>query len=172
MLNVTTIIKGVNTKSPAIKRAMSQAQDSGLSFYREKYLPLHFKAVHARLRYGAAYSKRGKRSRGPQKRSTEKRKRENAGKVNKDRGNKRPLFRSGLLESKVLAGGVKFTGRWDRRKIKYNPPFYLYISQAGQINKLDALSARTSKEDQKVIEFVGEEFLKNLESDQITLRST
>jgi hypothetical protein len=169
MITIETIIRGANTNSRAVRRAIGGAQDAALTHHRNTMLPFHFLAS-AKHRYpGGAFVKRGLKDR-HYKRGKEKRKAANKGRKKIDRKNKIPLFSSGILKSKVLKGGVTSKGRWDRREVKYTPPFYLFISRSGEIDKKAAISATNDTEEREMVKVAGELFLKNLESNKTTKR--
>lgn len=163
MLKVTTTILGTDMSKANAKRSLRVAEDQAIKFHRFKYMPLHFKRV-ARLRYPQAYKKAGgKYSRSGTSRKSSQGRRD----VNKERrvqrgkeqstetavseeSRKRPVFDSGLTQLKVLKGGVKLTGRFDKRGITYPVPFYIKINPAGQLNKVNALNAINSQEETKL----------------------
>ena len=76
---------------------------------------------------------------------------------------RRPIFDTGLTEIKVLKGGVKITGRFDKRGITYNVPFYIKINPAGQINKVKALNAINKQEERQLATLTEKKFVKEFE---------
>lgn len=184
MLNVTTTILGTDFSKANAKRALKNAQDLAIKLHRRKYMPLHFKKT-ARFRYPNEYRKTpGKYSRsgvsrknGQGRRDVNRERRmvkgktQSTGITNNQISHKLPIFDSGLTRLKVLRGGVKVTGRFDRRGITYPVPFYIKINPAGQLNKVKALNAINSPEERKLGEVTEKKFIKELEKKTTRKRS-
>ena len=184
MLNVTTTILGTDMSKANAKRALRTAEDQAIKFHRFKYMPLHFKRV-ARVRYPDAYRKTGgkysrsgvTRKRGQGRRDVNRERRMQRGKAQStetaisEESRKRPLFDSGLTQLKVLKGGVKLTGRFDRRGITYPVPFYVKINPAGQLNKVNALNAVNTQEETKLGRITEKVFEKELNKKRTRKRS-
>jgi len=181
MLELTTTIVGTDLKGRAVKAAMNVSQDRALAFHRAKFMPLHFESFSP-ARYGSAYSKspgkysrdsKSTRKRGTVRRNVNRERRiEKSSQAANDTATaskkKRPLFDSGLTRSKILRGGVNITGRYDKRGMIFNPPFYIGINPAGQLNKVNALNAIHSSEENKDAIIVEKLFFKELEKNQTT----
>jgi len=168
MFQLNTTIKSADLRPRQAKKALRDAQDATLEKHRAEMLPKHFTG-QAKYRYPADYKKRGKAHRGIQQRNTDTRQRPDLGR--KPIRPKMPLVRTGLLRDKMLRGGVKLSGRFDKRKMKYTPPFYTFISAYGQIDKKRALEAINDSEQKKLEAFQDEQFHKNLNENERTIRS-
>lgn len=185
MINVSTTILGTDFSPANAKRAMRAAEDLALKFHRRRYMPLHFNKV-ARHRYHVDYLKQpGKYTR---KSQSSRKKGSERSRIDKQRREmsfdpsasdftfrvpeivRDPLVNSGLTRLKVLKGGVNITGRFDKRGITYNVPFYIKINPAGQINKVRALNAIINQEERKLSEIIEKKFPKEL--NKKTVRKT
>ena len=166
MFEFSLKITGPDLRPRAAKKALRSAEDTALLEHRRKNMPKHFTG-QAKYRYPKEYSKVGTRYIGLQQRKSDPRKRPNAYRAARP-GVKKPLVDTGLLQQKMLYGGVIFSGRYDKRKMKYSPPYYASISAYGQINKKAALEAVNAQEEERVAQAVDKEFHKNLEKNQVT----
>ena len=181
MLKLTTTIIGADLSVRGAKKALRAAQDFGLKWHRRQYMPLHFETV-ARMRYPEAYKqaagkysrsgtastrKHGKVRRDVNKQRRQQRSKE-ANQQQREERIKRPVYDTGLTRQKILRGGVKVTGRYDKRGMKFNPPFYISINPAGQLNKVEALNAIHPSEESKDAALVEKMFFKNLAKKKTT----
>lgn len=172
MLDIQTKISGSELSSRKAKLAVRSAEETALLHHRETFLPLHFKPA-AKFRYPVEYKKQpGKysrsssstRKRGNVRRQTEKQRKSARKSSDQSSRVKLPLVDSGLTRLKMLSGGVKILGASVRRRIQYNPPFYIFTSAAGQINKARALNALNSQEEIAMVKIVEKEFYKLMEN--------
>jgi hypothetical protein len=156
----------MDTSERAVRQAIAEAEDYGLSYHRDRYLKMHFQP-YAYHRYPDDFQRKEKlaastlaRKRGAETRRssvTRQKALDGTGKRNKI-----PLVHTGLLATKVLRGGVKYSGRWDKRSITYSPPFYAYQSPVGQLDKVKALHAMLPTEEEDIVAHVQERLLKIL----------
>jgi len=181
MLKLTTTIVGTDLRPRIAKKALRDAQDRGLNFHRRKFMPLHFETF-SRARYGKEYSKKpgeysrksnSSRKRGTVRRDVERERRMERSKQGSNDSastaqKKRPLFDTGLTRAKILRGGVKITGRYDKRGMAFNVPFYIKINPPGQLDKVRALNAIHPSEERKDGIIVEKLFFQNLEKNQTT----
>lgn len=180
MLSVTTTISGTDYGGRGSKAALTAAADKALWFHRKKYMKHHFE-TYARSKYGAAYNKtpgsyaRGNastRKRGNVRKAVNRERRmeraQDSGTESYKERKKRPLYDSGLARRKILGGGVDLLGRYDKRTMRYNPPFYILINPAGQLNKVKALTVVIPSEERKMAIILEKLFFRNLERKQTT----
>ena len=173
MLRVSTIIDGMDTRPATVRRAIREATDYGLEYHRRRYLPMHFKA-YAYNRYGSEYTRKKTVARSTQtrKRGQERRSRGRslAALDGTGKWNRLPLVHSGVLQEKMLRGGVRVSGRWDKRAMTYSPPFYSYASPVGQLDKVRALTAMLPAEEVDIVAHVEKRLFAILENNRQTQR--
>lgn len=168
-------MRGPDYRGAVAARKIKAAIDAALEWHRKTNLPKHFKDV-ARSLYPDAY-RANKRSSASVKRAEDykkqvasmtdsertehfRRRRQTQNKQRAgltaqriiDRNNELPLVYTGRSRTAILQGHVTFVGPANRRRMKFNPPYYFSIHNrmpGGLLfNKIEALRAiRKTEED-------------------------
>jgi len=183
-------MKGPDYRGAVAARKIKAAIDAALAWHRKANLPKHFTDA-ARSLYPQAYAA-NKRSAASVKRAADYKRRlasmtdseraehfrnkrksqhKQRASLNKmrviDRNNKLPLVYTGRSRTAILQGHVSFVGPANRRRMKFNPPYYFAIRNrmpGGRLfDKIEALRAMRETEEDKFAKVMDGEIQKYLD---------